>query len=787
MSLRRIALALSVLLAAGVLVAATSTRRPMWADQTNTAGQTMLPNGWAVTPAGHHIPLKGDMPLAMAFVQGGTRLAVVTGGFHDQGLTLIDVASETTVANQGLGNAWAGLAASGDDLYVSGGPKALRLVHATGDTLNRDADLSVGSKPGWTSGVASYQGVLFVADTNNGVLTRVDGKQSSQIDEPGHPYGVAISADGNTLAVSDWNMARVTLHDPKTLAVTATIPVGSRPNALCFGPNGTLYVACSGANCVSVIRGGSVKETIRTSLAPNDPVGSTPDAVAVSPDGKTVYVANADNNDVAVIDVSGKESAVEGFIPTGWYPSALAVSPDNHKLFIGTGKGLKFEANGFVNAKGKPAFRYIDSLLTGTLSVVPIPDRDQLQAYTAQVMSNAPHPLANRLPSEDQTILKGALKKIHHVVYVIRENRTYDQVFGDMGRGASDAQLTMFGRNVTPNNHALADDFVLLDNTYCNGEVSEDGHQWCNGAYASDFVERSYVNGYSGRGEPDDSDGDADSPAGYLWDSCRKHGKSYRSYGEFASFKSTPDAPPKFDGIKGLEGHASLAWSNFQHGGDYGRDYKKIQVFIDELHEAEKTGQWQDYMVMSLGEDHTSGLAPGKYTPFASVASNDLALGEMVQAISHSRFWKDTAIFIIEDDAQNGPDHVDAHRTQALVVSPYIRRQVLDSTMYSTASFVRTMELILGLPPMTQFDQRATPLFASFTTTPDFTPYDAITEQVDLQAKNPATGELESESKKLDWSHYDAADPDKLNHILWTAIKGSTPMPAPVRSAILAR
>jgi YVTN family beta-propeller protein len=751
------------------------------------SGQTMLPNGWAVTPAGRHIPLKGDMPLAMGFVDGGSKLAVVTGGWHDQGVTLIDVANEKTLAMTQLGDSWAGLGVSGNDLYVSGGPAPLRVVHVNGDSLDRDKDIQAAGKGGWTSGVAVVGDAVYYADSNKELLARIENGQTVSVPEQGHPYGVVASPDGKTIAVSDWNLSRVTLHDAVNLAVIGTIQVGSRPNAMAFGREGRLYVACSGSNSVSVIQDGAAKETIKTSLSAHDPVGSTPDAVAVSPDGKTLYVANADNNDVAVIDISGEESRVKGFIPTGWYPSALAVSPDGQKLFIGTGKGLKFEANGFVGTNGKPEFRYINSLLSGTLSVVDAPGDAKLVAYTQQVMANAPAPVTSHLPVDEQAIMNGALKKIKHVVYVIRENRTYDQVFGDIGRGNSDADLAMFGRNVTPNNHALADEFVLLDNTYCNGEVSEDGHQWCNAAYANDFVERAYVNSYSGRGEPDSDDGLADSPAGYLWDNCQKHGKSYRSYGEFANFKSDPNSPPKFEGIKGLEGHASLAWSTYRKGGDYGRDYKKINVFIDELHDAEKTGNWPNFMVMSLGEDHTSGLEPGRYTPYASVGSNDLALGEMVEAISHSKFWKDTAVFVIEDDAQNGPDHVDAHRTEALVLSPYVRRHSLDSTMYTTASFVRTMELILGLPPMTQFDQRATPLFASFTTTPDFAPYDRVSEMVDLQAKNPDKGVLEALSQKLDWSHYDAADPDKLNYILWTALKPNQPMPAPVRSAILAR
>ncbi len=506
-------------------------------------------------------------------------------------------------------------------------------------------------------------------------------------------------------------------------------------------------------------------------------------------------MANADNNDVAVVDVSRDTSFVKGFIPTGWYPSALAVAPDGKKLYIATGKGLSFAANmppktEFTrkNDDGKYKYDYIAGVLTGHVNVVDTPDPDQLAKYTRQVANNMPTPESGGVTkrSADQ-VTKSVLRKIKHVVYVIRENRTYDQVFGDMPRGNNDPNLVFFGQQVTPNAHRLAADFVQFDNLYCNGEVSEDGHQWCDAAYCTDFTEKAWVNSYSGRTEPDADDRLTASPGGYLWDNCRKHGLSFYSYGEASYFKSDPDSPPKFMGQKGLEGHASLEWSQFQRGGDFGRDYKKAEIFVNDLKKAEVTGVWPAFMVMSLGEDHTSGLRSGAYTPQASVASNDLGLAEMIDAVSHSKFWKDTAFFIIEDDAQNGADHVDAHRTAGLIVSPYIKRGTLDSTQYTTASFVRTMELILGLPPMSQYDERATPVIMPFTDKPDFTPYAALSETIALNDKNPDHTAHAEASNRLDWSDYDRADPDKLKAILWKALKPGQPMPAPTRSAHVIR
>jgi len=779
-------------------------------DKTASDGSTQLPNGWRVRPAGESIALAGDMPIKMAFLPGSSKLLVVTGGYHNQGLSVIDVASNKVDQTVELGSAWAGLALSDDTAYVSGGGSAIRTV-SLASPLVRGKELrpyggesTKGKKKRkaaadqFVAGMLWLGNSLFVVDLSGDSLIQMQGEPLSPVHEVKvgyHPYAVVPSPDQKQLAVSNWGDSSVSLINVGDFKESSRIKVGSHPNEMVWGSDGRLFVANAGSNDVSVISDGKVTETIKTSISPRDLVGSTPDALALSPDSKTLYVANADNNDVAVIDVSGKSSFVKGFIPTGWYPSAIALSPDGKKLYVGTGKGLKFDPNAPAKTKftrteynGTTKYDYIGGVLSGHVNVLDVPDSPKLKEYTKIVAECLPQPTDGSIPLKQQKVtVESVLKKIKHVVYVIRENRTYDQVFGDLPKGNNDPGLVLFGKDVTPNAHALTQRFVQFDNLYCNGEVSEDGHQWCDAAYCTDFTEKAWVNSYAGKGEPDADDRLTASPAGYLWDNCRAHGVSYYSYGEQSSFHSDPDTPPVFTGQSGLNGHGSLEWAKYTGDGGFGRDYEKVQVFIDDLKKGEQSGNWPAFMVMSLGEDHTKGLKAGALTPQASVASNDLGLAKMIEAVSHSKYWKDTAFFIIEDDAQNGPDHVDSHRTVGLIVSPYIRPHTLDSTLYTTASFVRTMELILGLPPMSQFDERATPVLQPFTSKPDLTPYTVVPETVDLNATNPEKGLLVEASNRLDFSDYDRADPDLLNSILWRAIKKDRPMPAPTRSAHVIR
>ena len=730
-------------IAAGLIAdRTTELRKYVLPDHMTAEGKMVLPNGWRITPAGRHIKLPGDLPMKM-IVTGDGKLLVNTAGWHDHDVNVIDIKSEKLEQSFDIGKNWDGMSldpTTGTVYLSSGGtpkkdwsetaaalkhkisPEVMALVgkpvlrlHYENGRLSLQAPVpiqGVSEDSYYISGVTVKAGTLYVLEINASKIFRLSGEnfatQISAATGP-RPYSAELSPDGSTLAVSNWGGESVSLLDPVTLKERTRINTGSHPNEMAWDGD-RLFVANSGSNSVSVIDGGKVVETIKTSLDPKALVGSTPDALVVSRDRKRLYVANADNNDVAVIDISKKDDSKPlGFIPTGWYPTAVALSPDGRKLFVGTGKGLTFNANfpmktdyprPFPNPK--MPYDYIGGVLSGAVSVVDVPGPRELAAYTRQVLGNLPVPGQQVDPIVAASVQRDVFPKIKHVIYIIRENRTYDQVFGDLGIGNGDPTITLFGKNVTPNGHALARRFVTLDNLYCNGEVSEDGHQWCDAAYATDFTEKGWVNSYSKRAEPKAAPELVASPAGYLWDNCRSHGVSFRSYGEGRIVESSPESTPTMDLNGALLGHVATDWPRQAF---VDRDYHRVDYFINELHQAEKTGVWPQFMIMSLGENHTEGLAGKKLSPIAHVASNDLGVGKLVEAVSRSKFWPETAIFIIEDDAQNGPDHVDAHRTVGLVLSPWVKRQALDSTMYTTASMVRTMELILKLPAMTQFDE----------------------------------------------------------------------------------
>ena len=732
-------------------------------------GGSLLPNGWKITPVGRAVPLPGDLPMNMVVSPDGTSLVVSTCGAHDQDVDVIDLATGRLTQSINVDKNWAGLCfnSAGTDVYLAAGqgydsellaqganaglsPNRLSSMQKTvlhfgwtGSWLTLKPDMAIPALSGrerWTAGAATgSDGSLYVLEMEDNAVYKLG------TDPPGvvatgkvgyRPYAVALSPDRRTLAVSNWGDSSVSLLAADSLKETARIAVGRHPSALAWADDGRLFVADAGTNGVSVIRDGHAVEAISTALAAGDPIGSTPDALALAPDGSRLYVADADNNDIAVVDTTNaNQSRVLGFIPTGWYPCALAVSADGRQLYVGTGKGLRFRPNvpaiaadPRTTVDGQRKFDDISHVLSGAVSIVDIPDAAHLADDTRQVHANVPTPGGGSAAQTD------ALSQIKHVLYIIREGRSYDQVFGDMPGGNGDSSLALFGRNVTPNAHALAQRYALLDNFYSNGEVSEDGHAWCDAAYATDFTEKVWPGNYSGRDEPDADERLRVSPAGALWDACALHGISYFSYGEQARFQPAPGNAFLFTGAHALVGHASPAWSMISPDR---HDTDRAGVFLSDLHTAERTGVWPKLTVMSLGEDSTQGLASGKYTPLAQIAANDAALGQIVDAVSHSPFWHSTAIFVVEASAEDGPDHIDAHRTVGLVISPYVQRQTVDHTFYTTASFVRTIEMILGLPPLSQFDAHATPLTDLISEQPDATPYNALPARISLTTRNP--------------------------------------------------
>jgi YVTN family beta-propeller protein len=814
------------------------------ADKPQFVGPTekgfLLPNGWLLNPAGKHVVLT-DLPLNIIPLADNKHALVACSGFNQHDLSLVNLAELKVVASQSARQTWFGLAVNDkqDRVWWAGGggvtprhifdlkdgkftrlskpdPDISKLTKEELDKLREEA----GKQKNFHSGLFldDSAGKLYCLDINAGSLKVLDlktEKESEPISLGGRPYDIIRNRAGTQFYVSDWAGRQLLILDAKELRVVNKIGVGEHPNQMALHPkDDRLFVACASTNSVSVIdtKRGVVIETIYTALFPQAPEGSTPCAVAVSPDGETLYVANADNNCVAVIDVKEHQrSSVSGFIPTGWYPTSVAVTPDGKNILVGVGKGLQSKANPkyteeqlkemekdeIKKAAGRILpFPYIGTTMAGALSVVPVPKGKELDGLTAQVYKNCPY--SDRLLSgthdERKTAIPtkvGDASPIKYVIYIIKENRTYDQVFGDLKKGNGDPSLVMFGEKITPNHHKLVEEFVLLDNLYCNGQVSRDGHPWSTMAYNTDYIGKDWHLTYSGRkGVDDDDEGHlSKGPGGYLWDACNRAGLSYRSYGEYGKRVSTGEGPVKMEArVPGLVGHICPDYGIPKVRGARVRDTDNVEVFLKEYNDFVKNDKMPKFIVMSLGEDHTSGTQTGAFTPEACVASNDLALGQLVEAVSNGPLWKETAIFVIEDDAQNGPDHVDAHRTVGLVISPYCKRKHLDSTQYSTVSMIRTMELILGLPPLSQYDAAARPMYESFTEKADLTTFKHVAAQVDLNKKNEKNAYGRERSDKMDFTEYDRIDDFELNEILWRAVKGKdAPLPPAVRRAIANR
>jgi YVTN family beta-propeller protein len=566
-----------------------------------------------------------------------------------------------------------------------------------------------------------------------------------------------------------------------------------------------LFAACANTNSVWAVDLASLSanEEISVALAPDAPAGSTPNALALSPDGKTLLVANADNNAVAVVDVSRPgASRVAGFVPTGWYPTGVTFTPDGKRILILSGKGLTSMANPRGPQPGAEGDRsqYIGGLLTGALSVLPAPGVAELATYTATVRRVTPssEPVAEKEESGSPIPRRpGGATPLKHVFYVIRENRTYDQILGDLPTGNGDASLCLFGEQTTPNAHALAREFVQLDNFYVNAEVSANGHSYSTAAYATDVIEKTWPMNYAHRGAAYLTDsggpmrnayGNVSAPAkGYLWDAAARAGVSYRSYGEFGHRpgKDDPDSGtgPVIAAVPGLEGHISPTYPSWNLSIP---DAKRIDAWLEEFREFEANGKLPQLSIFHLPNDHTAGTRALMPTPRAMIAENDAALGRLVETISKSRYWKDSVIFVLEDDAQDGPDHVDAHRSVALVISPYTRRGALDSTLYTTASTLRTIELILGLPPMSQYDAAATPLRGAFMAKPDLRPYAARPARIALDERNDPEAWGAEASAAMNLDEPDRAPDRALNEIVWKSVRGAgSPMPPPVRSALI--
>jgi len=789
-------------------------------------GVTLLPNGWRIAPAGRHVQV-GDLPLAMVESPDGRLVLVADNGYATPTITIVDREHEYIRDTVTLDHAWLGLAwhPDGKRLYVSGaGNNTVHEMHFKDGKLTRGVDLVLGrpmDAPAWApnrpepvpqsfvGGLAiSPDGkLLFAVHVFGQIISVVDvetGHVLRSIPLPAEPYTCAVSPDGATLFVSLWGGAKVLLFDTTRFEPIGEVAVGEHPNAMAVTSDGArLFVACANTNAVWAIdvKSRRVAEQIRVSMFPDAPPGSTPNHVSVSPDGRRLLVANADNNTVAVVDIARPgHSEVAGFVPTGWYPTAAMFSGDGRAMYVLSGKGLVSAPN--------PRFRrrelaggeaqYVGSMLTGTLSILPAPDDAALQTLTKMAYGVAAYSDAHRLAPANAPAASpiparvGLPSPIKHVFYVIRENRSYDQVFGDLERGNNDPTLCLFCGDVTPNAHALAREFGVLDNFYVDAEVSYDGHAFSTAAYATDLVEKFWPTNYAARGAPYLSEGGgtmrnvygniAASADGYIWDACNRAHVSVRSYGEFARRHSADGTNPgeSVATVPGLEGHVSPTYPPYDLTIP---DQRRADAWLKEFLDQDANGDVPALSIIRLGNDHTAATRPGSPTPRAMVADNDLALGRIVEAISKSRIWKETAVFVVEDDAQNGPDHVDAHRSVALAISPYSRRRALDSTLYTTSGVLRTMELILGLPPMSQYDASATPLYNAFDSRPVSAPFAHLDARVSLDEKNDESAYGASASKGFDLAEADRVPDAEMNEILWRSIRGANaPVPAIVRS-----
>ena len=784
---------------------------------THFADGSDLPNGWRITPAGKAVGEMGDLVLNLICSPDGKVVVSVNSGYLPHAIDVFDAKTYKHLQHIDLTSTWLGMAWSSDGhtLYVSGGNASGS--HSTSDPVapiyefsyanGRLSDQPTGRlvetidpKQVWWSGVAYLPSkhLLYAANRGTGsgpgdvVAFDAQTKQIvTRIPVETTPYQMVLSRDGKYLFVSNWSSESVSVIDTGSNQVIRTLHVGMNPNDVKLSSDGRLFVACSNDNTVYVIDASrlEVLERLSTTLTPLAPEGSTPDALAIDDERKLLYIANADNNSITVAHIENRaHSTVVGFIPTGWYPSALLLTEQNRTLFIGNTKGEE----GHPDPDG-PHFGHESdkTLQKSSLEVLPVANlKEKLPQWTREVTENTPYHDSllseARMPQEPSIIPQyvGEASAIKHIIYIIKENRTYDQEFGDIPNANGDPNLVLFGEKVTPNQHALAKEYVVLDNLYCDGEVSVDGHSWSNSAYATDFNEKQWPPEYGGHSVGDYAVHAMVPSAGHLWDLARRKGLTYRSYGENAARASTGTTMEAAPGADGLVGHVAK---------DYGvglntRDTDKVAVFLREFKEYEANYDSADpekrlpnYIVMSMPEDHTRGTTPGAHTPQAMVANNDYAIGQLVDAVSHSRYWPNTAIFIIEDDAQDGADHVDGRRTVGLVISPYVKRGIVDSTLYTTSSMVRSMELLLGLPPMSQYDAAAMPMYSSFGTTPVVMPFTVIPPMIDVNAKNTKESYGAEESSKMNFKELDHAPMHALNEIIWKSIRGAaSPMPAPV-------
>ena len=635
--------------------------------------------------------------------------------------------------------------------------------------------------------------------------------------------GTVVRVDNRYIA-NEGSVSVIDLNDNPTVAAQseardrgvvapAEILTGVHACALAVSPNGRyLVVANAGSDTLTVIdtRDDKIVETICARQDPGDLFGAQPNALAFDRRGKILFVCNGTQNAVAMFQFNPAASKLLGLIPVGWFPGAIVHDARRNMIYVANLKNLAASPQ---KMQAGAALGFNSKQYSGSLSFVMVPSPKELGGFTKTALANLRYPLLAqaKLPPRAEVSPRPVPERVgepsvfRHVIYVIKENRSYDQVLGDITNANGDASLCIFGERVTPNQHKMAREFTLLDNTYCSSVLSADGHNWADTGIATEYVERSFggwPRSYPSGGGEDCADALAYSPAGFIWDNVLGHKKTFRDYGEFTtSHNHWAEAKRKKDftfldsyrdflngsneityvcepDVETLRPYIRKDWPSWDLAVP---DQVRCVKFIEDLKKHERSGTFPEFTMIWLPNDHTSGTKEGSPKPEAQVADNDLAFGKIVEAVSHSAFWKDTCIFAVEDDPQNGWDHVSGYRTTAYVVSPYTKRGKVVSTQYNQTSLLRTMELILGLPPMNQMDATATPMFDCFTTAPDFAPFDSVVSNIPLDAMNPpprkvGDAQLRKDayvSGQLPLTLADQCPEEVLNQILWRAVKGS--------------
>ena len=789
------------------LLAATACHPVPAPDRLASAEHQRLPTGAFLDPVGSQVTL-GSMPLAMAPAPGGRHVVILLNGWREQGLQVVDRFHGRVTQTEVLPAVFLGIAFAPDSstLYASGGYRdVVYRFRWDGDRLSLVDSLALvpnAARLGrrYPAGVAvSPDGRrLYVAENLGDSLAVLDpatGRVLRRFPTGRYPYGVVAAPDG-TVYVSAWGGDHVSVFEASgdTLAPAGEIAAGRHPSALLLNADGSrLFVASASNDRVAVVdtRSRAVIATLEVA-APSGPAeGSTPNALALSSEGSRLAVAEADNNAVAVFSLSRATANVStatgadelvGRIPVGWYPTAVALSGDTLLAVNGKGRGTGPNPDG--PRSGQPLQNrraYTLGQTTGSLTMfaVDLADTGRLAALSDRV-ARANGWNAARQPAP--------YPPFEHVIYVIKENRTYDQVLGDLAIGDGDTSLVLFPRPVTPNHHALAERFGVFDRFFVNAEVSADGHNWSVGAYAGDYAQKTVPSNYSSRGRTYDYEGqnrgeipedDVNEPSsGYLWDLAERAGITLRNYGEFAR----PDAEGRWVATKPfLAAHTDPDFPGWDLAVP---DQRRADAWLEEFREYERAGRLPQLQILRLPNDHTSGLSAGMPTPRAYVADNDLALGRVIEALTRSPFWRNTVVFVLEDDAQDGPDHVDSHRSPLFVISAYSRPGVTHR-FANTTDVIATIADILRLGSLSQFDHFGRPLSGIFADAPDLAPYVALVPGVPLDEVNPSGTRGALESERLELGQEDRSEDDLFNRLLWQAVKGDVPYPGPRRMSLL--